>query len=613
MISRRHKSKFRPGYGQTKESVLEWFRGQASSYHTFSIGQMMHNTNASRATTLAHLRPDTGSDYDHWMDLPGQTGHWPARAMINMGKAKSTGWTNTSLNLLAYHLARFASRGGIIHLKVHMENPWVSTLYNGTPGTSDAWDRTVIGSYEDLKDDASTAGELPEGSPYDNLIAMADDIAALIQKFENLGIVVVFEPFHELCYNWAWWHGYSTHTDNPDGAVSDHQVDEFIELWKWLHGYLETTKGLSNILWMFCPSVNGPGTTNQNTNVYYPGADYVDLIGLSWYSATWGDIDGGTGAQKEYTTWTGSYAHPVGFSETRMGQVITGEGLCTAVDMDGALDTLGGSYPLLRFGMAWIYWTGDCGLAKMSIARNTDATAYMEHNRAIVLSDMGAALSLDGSDDQIVLPSAVADEIDEAQNRTIEFWLRTEDDSESALLMYGMDGEGDGTRFLLRFDWATAYGAGMVRLDVNGALRVWDVSISDGQWHHIALVLDGTQLQDFVLYVDGSEATVDTTTEGTTAIDTDSSTITIAPQRTWPTNPTRLEGVIDDIRIWKEARSEANIQTYMAQRLVGNESNLVAYYKANEGAGKTLNDEVGTNDGTITGGTWVRPGAAIGG
>jgi len=63
-------------------------------------------------------------------------------------------------------------------------------------------------------------------------------------------------------------------------------------------------------------------------------------------------------------------------------------------------------------------------------------------------------------------------------------------------------------------------------------------------------------------------------------------------------------GEIKDFRIWNDVRSQSEIDANKEVTLTGNESNLVLYYKVDEGSGTTLNDNAGSNDATISGATW---------
>lgn len=66
-----------------------------------------------------------------------------------------------------------------------------------------------------------------------------------------------------------------------------------------------------------------------------------------------------------------------------------------------------------------------------------------------------------------------------------------------------------------------------------------------------------------------------------------------------------LDGMCRDFRIWNTVRTQQQIQDNMLADLVGNESGLIALWKANEMTGTTLTDSVGSNDATATGVSWV--------
>jgi hypothetical protein len=74
-----------------------------------------------------------------------------------------------------------------------------------------------------------------------------------------------------------------------------------------------------------------------------------------------------------------------------------------------------------------------------------------------------------------------------------------------------------------------------------------------------------------------------------------------------------FKGMARDFRIWNTVRTQQQIQDNMLADLVGNESGLVALWKANEMAGATLTDSVGSNDATATGISWVTDIGVVGG
>ncbi len=68
----------------------------------------------------------------------------------------------------------------------------------------------------------------------------------------------------------------------------------------------------------------------------------------------------------------------------------------------------------------------------------------------------------------------------------------------------------------------------------------------------------------------------------------------------------KLDAVIDEVRFWKAARTDSQIQTWMNKEI--NETNwnqanpnneLIGYWKLNEGAGSTIVDSSGTGNGGV--------------
>lgn len=68
-----------------------------------------------------------------------------------------------------------------------------------------------------------------------------------------------------------------------------------------------------------------------------------------------------------------------------------------------------------------------------------------------------------------------------------------------------------------------------------------------------------------------------------------------------------FHGRMDEIRIWRIARSHSDIQESMTQELIGDEAGLIGYWRLNEGAGTVAHDSSPSrNHGTIFGAQWVR-------
>jgi len=57
-----------------------------------------------------------------------------------------------------------------------------------------------------------------------------------------------------------------------------------------------------------------------------------------------------------------------------------------------------------------------------------------------------------------------------------------------------------------------------------------------------------------------------------------------------------FKGMIDEVRIWKIARTAEQIQNNMRKRLTGKEAGLVGYWKLDEGKGTTTYDSTNNHN-----------------
>ncbi len=144
-------------------------------------------------------------------------------------------------------------------------------------------------------------------------------------------------------------------------------------------------------------------------------------------------------------------------------------------------------------------------------------------------------------------------------------------------------------------------------------------SITLSTWTHIAVVFDGTlaAADRLKVYKNGTliagaiTGTVDTTTSATLG----PVTLGAQPGSNPPTSSGFFyKGKMDDLRIWKVARTQAEIQNNRNTPLSNptGESNLIAYYKFDSTSGTTLIDEKGSFNGTLqnmTDANWISSGA----
>lgn len=85
----------------------------------------------------------------------------------------------------------------------------------------------------------------------------------VIQTIKELGFPLTFRPFHEMNGGWFWW--------GKDNCTPD----EYIQLFRMTVDYMRKN-GVRNVLYVWSPDT-------KLTMEYYPGDEYVDILGLDIY------------------------------------------------------------------------------------------------------------------------------------------------------------------------------------------------------------------------------------------------------------------------------------------------------------------------------------------
>lgn len=150
---------------------------------------------------------------------------------------------------------------------------------------------------------------------------------------------------------------------------------------------------------------------------------------------------------------------------------------------------------------------------------------------------------------------------------------------------------GDATLAPNKAQFVLLFGSSEIKLNGNTLLLT-------NTWYHIAATYDGSNMK---IYINGI---LDASSSQSGSF-TSFSTFNIAKSL----EGRYLNGKIDEIRVWTDARTEQEIRENMCQTIIGNEPGLVAYYKMNETTGTNLHDETtNNNDGTLnyfTGTYWI--------
>ncbi len=211
----------------------------------------------------------------------------------------------------------------------------------------------------------------------------------------------------------------------------------------------------------------------------------------------------------------------------------------------------------------------------------------------------GNALELDGVDDYVQLSDVSGFQY--SNSFTVEVWVKPEvmgngfhsiaaKGTEWELKMY------DGPSFII-IEFGVNSNVNFSRINLNPALVV-------GKWLHLCGVVNQAAGQkNLVLYVNG-----------------EAGSSVIPPSITPTSSPiiigSGFKGKIDEVRIWREARTQQQIREKMHLTPTSTDKNLVVCLQFNEPYGTNATDVAGGNDGTLTkmsSRCWVLSGIPAGG
>ena len=233
---------------------------------------------------------------------------------------------------------------------------------------------------------------------------------------------------------------------------------------------------------------------------------------------------------------------------------------------------------------------------KFSIMKK--ALLFLSLFSAYVSFCQNTALNIDGTNDNV---QTTFQGISGSASRTVEAWIKTTSvtNPSSGGTQKVICDWGDmatGSRFTLNLLQNNS-----VRIEVGGSGLVGSIAVNDGIWHHIAVVYDTNATYKFTLYIDGL---LDTAGNLPTAVNTLSTNSMVIGRRIDGVN--FFNGSIDEVRVYNVARTISQIQSDKDKELCSITSDLVAYYKLNEGtpgagnAGHTAATDYSGNGNTGT-------------
>ncbi|MCY1022995.1 LamG-like jellyroll fold domain-containing protein [Pyxidicoccus sp. MSG2] len=204
------------------------------------------------------------------------------------------------------------------------------------------------------------------------------------------------------------------------------------------------------------------------------------------------------------------------------------------------------------------------------------------------------ALSFNGKDTRIEIPASDTLVLPEY---TVELWMRSAKDQSSEWAdVFGVDTRKGGlwrNSFLALNANSSFYhhrftdaGGGN-----SGAPNTANGTVTWGQWQHVAITNDGVTAKT---YVDGKEL-ASGPVNGALVMFKDTVWVSKVSNQGLP-----WKGDLAEIRIWKRARSAAELAGSMSERLDAGTQDLVSLYRFDTDTGSRAIDLCGRNHGTIT-------------
>lgn len=241
-----------PGFNASKFSLSSSLCTPNPSSQAVNVYNFLKENFGTKVISGTMANVNFNTDEAQW--VYNQTGKWPALTCIDYlhlpySPANWIDYSTTSF------LQNWWNNNGLVAAMWHWNVP-----------KSEGSSEYTFGVDTQFK----TSNTVIEGT-WENTIVKADleKISTYLLLLKNAGIPVIWRPLHEASGNiyqytggtaWFWW--------GNDGA------EAYKALWKYMFNYFQN-KGLNNLIWVW--------TTETGDAPFYPGDDYVDVVGCDIY------------------------------------------------------------------------------------------------------------------------------------------------------------------------------------------------------------------------------------------------------------------------------------------------------------------------------------------
>ena len=182
--------------------------------------------------------------------------------------------------------------------------------------------------------DLSVAMADHDSDEYKGLIRDIDVIAGELKKLQDAGVPILWRPLHEAAGGWFWW-----------GAKGP---EPYKELYKLMYDRLTNYHGIHNLIWVW----------NGADKDWYPGDEYVDIIGEDIYAA-----------KHDYDSQANGFVKAMGFTSANKMITMSENGVLMDPDV------------LVGDGVPWLWnctWGGEFVVPWVGSSEYTEAYTSKE-------------------------------------------------------------------------------------------------------------------------------------------------------------------------------------------------------------------------------------------
>lgn len=235
--------------------------------------------NYGKKTISGVMTGEVTSTIDSQQDIQfivSKTGKCPALVGVDFinatGSSASEAWAQTYTNSTVALAKEVWSKGGI-----------PAYCWHWRVGTSDTY-KTY--DYTRAFKNGSTSEFDTSSDCYKTLINDMNKVADMLLQLQDAGVAVLWRPFHEGAGGWFWWGLYG--------------AERYKALYRLMYNQFVNVKGVKNCIWVWnverdCTLSNKTYGYQDLTATWYPGDEYVDIIGVDIYADAYD-----YGSQKNY-------------------------------------------------------------------------------------------------------------------------------------------------------------------------------------------------------------------------------------------------------------------------------------------------------------------------